>query len=69
VQVLLTLSGGIFVPPGLRDAKIKSDEPRRESRCQSNRLESIIATDALTFKTKRSVLREIGIDASSTKDP
>jgi hypothetical protein len=69
VQVLLTLSGDIFVPPGLRDAKIKSDEARLGPSRQSNRLESIIATDALTFKTKRSVLRKIGIDASSTKDP
>jgi hypothetical protein len=58
----------ILVPPGLRDAKIKSYEARRGFRCQSNQLESIIAIAASRYKAKRSVLRENGTNASSKQD-
>ena len=48
-RVLITfahLVGKYFKYLGLRDAKIESEEARRESRHQSCRQESIIAMDA-----------------------
>jgi hypothetical protein len=55
----------IFPSPGLRDAKINSDEARRESHCQRNRSQCIIATAASRYRVKRRVSRKNGTDASS----
>jgi hypothetical protein len=55
----------IFAPLRLRYVNMEPPEARRKSLCQSNQLESIIATAASRCMAKRSVFRKNRTDASS----